>query len=44
VNQAAHKRHRSEMQEFLDAFARATEKQSSWCKDSVRMLQILRRS
>jgi len=29
VNQAAHKRHRSEMQEFLDAFARATEKQSS---------------
>ena len=29
VNQAAHKRHRSEMQEFLDAFARATEKPSS---------------
>ncbi len=29
VNQAAHKRHRSEMQEFLDAFTRATEKQSS---------------
>jgi ATP phosphoribosyltransferase len=29
VNQAAHKRHRSEMQEFLDAFARATEKLAS---------------
>ena len=29
VNQAAHKRHRSEMQEFLDAFTRATEKPSS---------------
>jgi len=29
VNQASHKRNRAQMQEFLDAFATATEKKSS---------------